>query len=76
MHFFSMLQTLKLFLEIISAGSDFLGHIYITTSQSQQFKRFVCCHLGLVLKIVSHWRTQKQSEYFRCHVRRFKCDKI
>lgn len=76
MHFFSMLQTLKLFLEIISAGSDFLGHIYITASQSQQFKRFVCCHLGLVLKIVSHWRTQKQSEYFRCHVRRFKCDKI
>lgn len=41
MHFFSMLQTLKLFLEIISAGRDFLGHIYVIISQGQQLKRFV-----------------------------------
>ena len=28
MHFFSILHTLKLFLEIISAGRVFLGHIW------------------------------------------------
>lgn len=51
MHFFSILQTLKLFLEIISVGSFFLRNIWrenVLLAQKQQF-------LASVYKKMTAW---------------------